>query len=68
MNSSYPQILYIILVVPGLFGLALVGEGISKISGEKKGGAAFIVFGLLFIGLVAFTFIFLSDFLVGALN
>jgi len=53
-----------ILVVPTLFGLTLVGEGVNKLVHEETGGIISIIFGFLFIGLVIFAYIFFSGFLV----
>lgn len=64
MQANDPQILYMILVVPVLFGLTLVGEGINKLIHEEAGGIVSIVFGFAFIGLVIFAYIFFSGFLV----
>jgi hypothetical protein len=61
MNVNDPQILYMITIVPGLFGLTLIGEGINKLCREEKNGVVSIVFGFLFIGLVIFAYIFFSS-------
>ncbi|EKE12332.1 MAG: hypothetical protein ACD_13C00238G0003 [uncultured bacterium] len=64
MQANDPQVLYMILVVPTLFGLTLVGEGVNKLVHEENGGIISIIFGFLFIGLVIFAYIFFSGFLV----
>lgn len=64
MNASDPQILYMILIVPCLFGLTLVGEGINKLVHEEGNGVVSVVFGFLFIGLVVFAYVFFSSYLV----
>ena len=64
MTANDPQILYMILVVPCLFGLTLVGEGINKLIHEESNGVISVIFGFLFIGLVIFAYIFFSSFLV----
>jgi len=59
-----PQFLYMILVLPSLFGLTLLGEGINKVAHEELGsGAISIFFGLAFMGIVVFTFLFFSSYL-----
>lgn len=63
MSNTDPQFLYMILILPSLFGLTLVGEGISKVLHEDWGGVLSIVFGLLFLGLVVFAFFFFSSYL-----
>jgi hypothetical protein len=52
-----------ILVLPSLFGLTLVGEGINKLLHEEWSGLISIVFGLMFIGVVIFAFLFFSTYL-----
>lgn len=63
MSPSDPQFLYMILVLPSLFGLTLVGEGINKLIHEEWSGLISIVFGLMFIGVVIFAFLFFSTYL-----
>ena len=64
MSANDPQILYMILVVPCLFGLTLVGEGINKLVREESNGLISIIFGFMFIGLVIFAYFFFSNYLV----
>lgn len=63
MKPTDPQFLYMILVLPSLFGLTLVGEGLNKVIHEESGGIISIIFGLIFIGIVVFAFIFFSSYL-----
>ena len=63
MSSSDPQFLYMILVLPSLFGLTLVGDGLNKIMHEESGGIISIVFGIIFIAVVIFAYIFFSNYL-----
>jgi hypothetical protein len=63
MSASDPQFLYIILILPCLFGLTLTGEGINKVIHEEYNGFISILFGLMFIGVVVFAFFFFSNFL-----
>ncbi len=58
-----PQILFMVLVLPAFFGLTLVGEGLNKVIKDEKMGWASIVFGLMFIGVVIFSFFFFSQYL-----
>jgi len=53
-----------ILVLPSLFGLTLLGEGIYKIVNEERGGIVSVVFGFMFIGVVIFAYLFFSSYLV----
>jgi hypothetical protein len=61
MSTTDPQFIYMILILPSLFGLTLVGEGISKLIHEDHGGWISIVFGLLFMMVVVFTYFFFSS-------
>lgn len=60
MSPNDPQFLYMILVLPSLFGLTLIGEGINKILHEENGGFLNLIFGILFIGVVVFAYFFFS--------
>lgn len=63
MNPSDPQFLYMILVLPALFGLTLLGEGIHKVLHQEKIGILSIVFGIGFILVVIFAYFFFSTYL-----
>lgn len=60
MSPQDPQFLYIVLILPSLFGLTLIGEGLNKILKNELAGWASITFGILFIGVVIFAYWFLS--------
>lgn len=61
MNLADPQFLYMVLILPSLFGLTLIGEGLNKILKSETAGWISVVFGLLFILVVIFAYIFLSQ-------
>jgi hypothetical protein len=63
MTANDPQFLYMILVLPSLFGLTLVGDGLNKVVHEESGGYISIVFGIIFIGVVIFAYLFFSNYL-----
>ena len=63
MTATDPQFLYMILVLPSLFGLTLVGDGLNKLIHEESGGFVSIVFGIIFIGVVIFAYLFFSTYL-----
>ena len=63
MKSTDPQFMYMILILPAIFGLTLIGEGISKIMHEEGTGILNILFGLIFIGIVVFAYFFFSTYL-----
>ena len=64
MSTLDPQLLYMILVLPSLFGLTLLGEGVSKIVHEESNGVISVVFGFMFLGAVIFAYLFFSSYLV----
>ena len=63
MLPTDPQFLYMILVLPSLFGLTLVGEGLSKVVHQESGGYISIIFGLIFIAVVVFAYFFFASYL-----
>ena len=63
MSAQDPQFLYMILVLPTLFGLTLVGEGINKVMNSERSGYLSLIFGILFIGVVVFAYFFFSSML-----
>ena len=63
MSTTDPQFFYMILVLPSLFGLTLLGEGINKIVHEEWDGVLSVVFGFIFIGAVIFAYLFFSSYL-----
>jgi len=63
MSPTDPQFLYMILILPALFGLTLVGDGVSKILHDEGGGVISVFFGLVFIVIVIFAYFFFSSFL-----
>lgn len=50
-----------ILVLPTLFGLTLIGEGLNKVLKNQTQGWMSVVFGSLFIAAVIFAFIFFAS-------
>ena len=52
MSINDPQFYYIFLVLPSLFGITLIGEGIYKVSKEEWNGLVSLVLGLIFIAFV----------------
>lgn len=61
MSADDPQFLYMILILPSLFGLTLVGDGLNKVIHEEQRGVISIIFGFMFIGLVIFAYFFVSS-------
>lgn len=63
MTTTDPQFLYMILILPSVFGLTLIGDGFNKVIKQESGGTLGIVFGLVFIGIVVFAYLFFSSYL-----
>jgi len=61
VSLSDPQFLYMVLVLPSLFGLTLVGEGLNKILKEERQGWISITTGILFMLTVVLAFFFLGS-------
>lgn len=49
MNLSGPGITYLLMVIPALFALVVVGQGIYKISKEESDGGVVLTFGIIFL-------------------
>lgn len=64
MKPNDIQFLYMILILPTLFGLTLVGEGLNKILKDENAGWASLIFGILFIIVVVFAYWFFSQNLI----
>jgi len=60
MEASDTQFLYMMLILPGFFGLILIGEGLNKVFNSEMMGWLNILFGFLFIGVIVFTYSFIS--------
>jgi len=58
-----PQFLYMILVLPSLFGLTLIGEGLNKVVHQEWNGIISLIFGVAFIGVVVFAYLFFSSYI-----
>ena len=44
MTPTDPQFLYMILVLPSLFGLTLIGDGLNKVVHNESGGIIGIIY------------------------
>ncbi len=58
MDLSGPGITYIFLIIPTLFALVVVGQGVAKIAKKDKDGPVIMVIGFAFLGLIAVAYIF----------
>ena len=63
MIPTDPQFLYMILILPSLFGLTLIGEGVNKMVHEDWNGILSLIFGFVFIGAVVFAYLFFSSYI-----
>jgi len=61
--TTDPRFLYMILILPSLFGLTLVGEGLNKIVHSEWNGIISLIFGIAFIGVVIFAYVFFSTYI-----
>lgn len=64
MTPKDPQFVYMILVLPSLFGLTLMGEGIYKCVHEEWSGLISVFFGMLIV-MVVFAYLFFSSYMSG---
>jgi hypothetical protein len=60
MNPTDPQFIYMVLVLPSLFGLTLVGEGMYKIMHAQLVGFVSMVMGMGFMGAVVAAYFMLA--------
>lgn len=60
MKSSDPQFLYMVLILPSLFALTLIGEGVYKLVEARSMGWLNIAMGIGFMGVVLTAFFMLS--------
>ena len=63
MSANDPQFLYMVLILPTLFGLTLVGEGLNKVLKNELAGWLSLIFGALFIFVVMGACLFFSNYL-----
>jgi len=65
MNTLDPQFMYMILILPSLFGLTLIGEGMNKLIHEEWSGVISVIFGVIFVAMVVSAYLFFSSYLAG---
>lgn len=63
MTTLDPQFMYMILILPSLFGITLIGEGMNKLIHEEWSGVISVIFGVIFIGMVVFAYLFFSSYI-----
>lgn len=57
MNLNQPEFIYVALVLPSLFALTLVVEGLHKILRQESGWTS-LFFGLVFLLIILGTYFF----------
>ena len=57
MNPSQPEFIYIALILPSLFALTLIAEGVNKILRQEPGWVS-LTLGSLFIALIVGVYFF----------
>ena len=60
MKTNDLQLLYVVLILPSLFGLTMIGEGLNKVLKSEKAGIISIVVGFIFIVIVVLAYFFVS--------
>jgi hypothetical protein len=60
MDVGDPQFLYMALILPSLFGLTLMGEGMTRIMRSQMEGWLSVVVGMGFIGVVVAAYMVLG--------
>jgi len=60
MDPKDPQFLYMVLILPSLFGFTLVGEGLHRVMHAQMTGIVSIVMGMGFIVAVGVAYMMLS--------
>jgi hypothetical protein len=58
METKSAEFLYMMFILPSLFSLTLVGEGLYKIAKHEEGFFTFVL-GLFFLVAIAFSYFFL---------
>jgi len=53
MNLSGPGITYLLMVIPTLFALVVIGQGIYKVTKQESDGGVVVGFGVVFLALIA---------------
>ena len=58
MNLSGSGITYLLLIIPTLFALVVVGQGVYKISREEEDGKLIAGFGLILLAAIVLAYFF----------
>ena len=60
MSLNDPQVMFIALVLPGLFAMTLIGDGLNKMAHYQSGGTVSMVIGIVFIALIVVAYFYYS--------
>lgn len=63
MDLTSPQFMYMVLILPSLFGLTLVGEGITKMLRSEWTGMVSVVAGVGFMMVIGIAYLVLRGLL-----
>lgn len=58
MDLSGPGITYVFLIIPTIFALVVVGQGVGKIAKKQADGPIIAAIGFGFLGLIALAYFF----------
>lgn len=58
MDFSRPEISYMFLIIPGLFALAVVGQGMNKLLRNEDDGFVALGFGIFLLVLIGLAYWF----------
>lgn len=58
MDFSSPGVTYMLLVIPTIFSLAVVAQGVYKLGKHEADGKVALGFGILFLALIAAAYFF----------
>ena len=53
MDFQSPGVTYVLLVIPAIFSLAVVGQGVYKLTKNESDGGIVVGFGIFFLAMIA---------------
>jgi hypothetical protein len=60
MQPTDPQFIYMVLILPSLFGVTMVGEGVAKVVHYNAAGWIHIILGVLFVLTIGGAYVWMS--------
>lgn len=58
MDFSGAGVTYLLLIIPTMFAFAVVGQGAAKVSRDEKDGKLVVGFGIAFLLVILFAYVF----------